>query len=80
MEPLTVQNKDIDMAIINVTKIHCVALYDTAVVSSLHTSLFSVEQALQKVFHVTSEFQSLPLDKKFSKISFDEKMVNNGSK
>ena len=59
-------------------KIHHVLLSNIYVIPGLNENLFSVIQALQKGFQLTSEVETLILKKKSTKIHFDEKMANSG--
>ena len=58
-------------------KLHHVTLLITSVIPGLHANLFSVTWVLQKVFQVTSEFESLIFKKNPTEIRFDKKMANN---
>ena len=51
---------------------------DMALIPVLHTKLFSMTWAPQKVFQLTSEGEALTLKKNTTVICFDEKMANNG--
>ena len=55
-------------------------LSDTAMIKDQHKILFIMMQELQKGFQVKSEGETKIFNKNPTKISFDEKMVNNGGK
>ena len=60
--------------------LHRLTLSNTDIIPGLHANIFSLTQALQKGFQVTSEGNTLILKKNSTNICFGEKMANNSGK
>ena len=61
-------------------KLHCVTLINMSTIPGLYTTIFSLARALQRVFQVMSEDETLIYKKNPTKICFDEKMASKAGK
>ena len=60
-------------------KLHGMTVSNTALISGLQENLLSVTLSIKKIFQVTSEGETLILNKNSTNIRFDKKMANIGS-